>query len=65
MAKQKPAKEMPCCETKVFETQEGARIEIEAKGPQVKKAIENLKNGDFSACGCCCAPAVFTKKTKE
>lgn len=59
-----------CCETKVSETPEGVRIEIDAKGEGVKKQIEELKKGNFSGCGCCTgcfAPqaAPESKKTRK
>ncbi len=58
-----------CCETKISETPEGSRIEIDAKGEGVKKQIEELKKGNFSGCGCCTgcfAPATpESKKTRK
>lgn len=62
-----------CCETKVSETPEGVRIEIDAKGEGVKKHLEEFRKGNFSGCGCCnsscftptAADAAPSKKTKK
>lgn len=57
-----------CCETKVSETPEGVRIEIEAKGEGVKKQLEEFRKGNFSGCGCCSScftPAAPLRKTSK
>lgn len=67
---EKEAETELCCETKVSETPEGVRIEIDAKGEGVKKQLEELKKGNFSGCGCCSScftptAAAPSKKTKK
>ncbi len=52
-----------CCETKVSETPEGVRIEIDAKGEGVKKQLEEFRKGNFSGCGCC--SSCFTPTTTK
>lgn len=59
-----------CCETKVSETPEGVRIEIDAKGAGVKKQLKEFRKGNFSGCGCCSScftptAAAPSKKTKK
>ncbi len=41
-----------CCETKVYETEGGVRIE--AKGKGVKECLKNFKEGKLGCC--CCGP---------